>query len=234
METFCVGDLLLWLDVQQFAAVEAEPAVVRSYADDIVRKYLSEEAEIPAVLPPALQTELLAAVQSGPWGRDLFAAAQGHLHGHLAAAVLPGFFRSPAGLMYSRNVMSKEHSRERGALANAVVPNSASIVGFEKQYEATEKYYQYKIEVMAETSSFAVWRRYSEFHHYYTQLKLMFNTMPSVDVGQFPRKLCEDRRTHPFPALPRPSTRAPLPVHVRCQPPFLAAKPSCCGKKGSP
>lgn len=132
---------LLWVLVPRSPILLNEYLITASWVQDTIRNVN------------------LSTAQHGPWTNDMFSQASDYIKETLTRVVLPGFFKSPAGLAYSRVAISKEHDSRRQSMEDAIIPVSVSIVDVVKRYEKNEKYYQYKIDVESDTMQFTIWRR---------------------------------------------------------------------------
>eukprot|EP00040_Diaphanoeca_grandis_P024427 m.134245 g.134245 ORF g.134245 m.134245 type:complete len:664 (+) comp29727_c0_seq1:280-2271(+) len=186
METFCVGDVLLWLDAEQFRLLgSASENDLKRYSEMIARKFIINDAELTATLPEIMRESTLDKVKNGPWTPELYQQAQAHVFTNLQRTALPGFFKSAAGLAYTKSILEREMSKQKNLELETMVPLSAVVEEAEKVSEDKETYHVYKINVKTEKAAFSIWRRFSELHRYHTMLKLDF---ASKILHNFPRK----------------------------------------------
>jgi len=184
-QCFTLEYVLFWLDCEQFRNFDGTFEDLKAYSELIARKYLDEaEAELFVELPQDILTAVLAVIDTGPHTHALFLDAQMVAFREISE-ILPTFFKSPAGLQYSRLAIEQAQKAFFTAKSKAITPVSAAIIAFEKIYNETEKFYTYKIRVQAEDVTFSIWRRYSELHRLSTALKATYTTAP---VAQFPPK----------------------------------------------
>eukprot|EP00051_Salpingoeca_urceolata_P020525 m.309093 g.309093 ORF g.309093 m.309093 type:complete len:393 (+) comp19635_c0_seq1:1201-2379(+) len=186
-ESFCIEDILFWIDVQQFRNFDGAQEDIDTYGTSIVRKYLLPSSELSVVLTATLRQPLVYAYNtSACFDLDSFSLAQAHVFERLERKTLQRFFKSRFGARYfEQQVSSASQKQEQFDVACA--PVKATITDFDKRRDAGTKFYMYGLLVeTADSGQYRIWRRYSQLAQLHNALCSAF---PNHSSSLFPPKI---------------------------------------------